>query len=99
MPHTAELQRQIEDLAMRLVVDDPAGENKSSDAWLSGLERIQRTATAEHARPVADAAAAMMEAIRAGNDVQVNIPRQSRGPYYLSRSKRLWGSLRGPEHL
>jgi two-component system chemotaxis sensor kinase CheA len=72
MPHTAELQRQIEDLAMRLVVDDPAGEKKTggSNAWLSGLERIQRTAAAEHARPVADAAAAMMEAIRAGNDVQ-----------------------------
>ncbi len=62
MSHSNDLQRKIEDLALRLVVGqaDTDGAN-----WLEGLRDIHATAEREHAAPVASAAAALMETFEA----------------------------------
>jgi len=62
MSHSNDLQRKIEDLALRLVVGqaDTDGAN-----WLEGLRDIHLAAEQEHAGPIASAAAALMETIEA----------------------------------
>src|SRR6476619_5257384 len=77
MPHSAELRRQVEQLAVHLMVDDPNSGKGASDrgGWVSDLEKIQRSATAERAVDVAAAAVAMIEAIQVGGDVQQSMAR------------------------
>src|SRR5437016_4148779 len=75
MPHSADLRRQVEDLAVRVVVEDTAGGAAETLAWLSNLERIRQLAATEKAGEVADAATAMMTAIQAGADAQEGLAR------------------------
>jgi two-component system chemotaxis sensor kinase CheA len=59
---SGELRREIEDLALRLVVSDPKGENGA--AWIPALERIRESANREHAHGVSSAASGILENLR-----------------------------------
>jgi two-component system chemotaxis sensor kinase CheA len=61
---TGELRRQIEDLALQLVVGEPENSTQAS-LWMPVLERISATASREHVEPVVKAAAALGETLRA----------------------------------
>ena len=61
MASSAELRRQVESLAMRLVVDGPG----SADEWTASLERIRGLAEREGSAAVAEAAARLTAAGRA----------------------------------
>ena len=70
MPETETLRREIEDLAMRLVVAQPglAGSHEGSIAeWVTSLERIAAAARGEGADQVVDIAANAIDALRADN--------------------------------
>src|SRR4051794_27101807 len=64
MASSAELRRQVEGLAMRLVVDGPG----STDDWTASLERIRALAEREGSASVAEAAAQLAGAPRASLD-------------------------------
>jgi len=59
-----ELVRQIEDLALRLVVDDASGSD--ARAWLPDLQKLHACAVRLGAQPVARAAAGVLNALTAG---------------------------------
>jgi two-component system chemotaxis sensor kinase CheA len=61
MPHSAELRQEIEDLALRLVVDETPGAD-----WSPALDRIQSLAAREQAGPVTAAATELAETIGRG---------------------------------
>jgi two-component system chemotaxis sensor kinase CheA len=61
---TGELRRQIEDMALQLVVGEPENSAQAS-AWLPLLEKISATAAREHVEPVVSAVAALGETLRA----------------------------------
>jgi two-component system chemotaxis sensor kinase CheA len=65
MPGVTELKRQIEDLALQLVMAEP-GERPGSEAppWMSILERVRETAERERAPRASAAAAALLETVR-----------------------------------
>jgi two-component system chemotaxis sensor kinase CheA len=66
MPDLADLRRQIEELALQLVMAEPDKIPAGAAApWGPALERLRDTAERERAGPVAAAAAALMEAGRA----------------------------------
>ncbi len=62
MSHSPELRQQIEDLALRLVVDDAAAGTPPS-AWIPALERIRDSALRGRAEGVAAAAVAILDGI------------------------------------
>jgi two-component system, chemotaxis family, sensor kinase CheA len=64
MPYSTELRRNVEDLALKLVMEPPpAGEAAPvTSGWLAELERIRSLALAEKAQAVADRAVAAIEA-------------------------------------
>ena len=64
MNQTGELRRQIEDMALQLVVGEPENSAQAS-AWLPLLEKISATAAREHVEPVVSAVAALGETLRA----------------------------------
>jgi two-component system chemotaxis sensor kinase CheA len=57
-----ELAQQIEDLALRLVVD-AEGSGDDASAWLPALQKIHQCAAGLNAQPVVDAASAALEAL------------------------------------
>jgi two-component system chemotaxis sensor kinase CheA len=61
---TGELRRQIEDMALQLIVGEPENSAQAS-AWLPLLEKISATAAREHVEPVVSAVAALGETLRA----------------------------------
>jgi two-component system chemotaxis sensor kinase CheA len=63
MPQSAELRRQIEDLAVRLVILEPETGTSASD-WMPALERIRESAQRDRADDVVRAADTFMDAIR-----------------------------------
>lgn len=67
MSHSPELRRQIEELALRLVVEDSATAMQAA-AWIPALERIHESALREQAGQVSAAAAAILELIRGGGE-------------------------------
>ena len=74
MPQSTELRRQIEDLALRLIIGEPETGTSASD-WMPALERIRESARRDRADVVVRAAGTFMDAIReaegpgeAGND-------------------------------
>ena len=64
MHQTGELRRQIEDMALQLVVGEPENSSKAS-AWMPVLEKISATAAREHVESVVGAAAVLGETLRA----------------------------------
>jgi two-component system chemotaxis sensor kinase CheA len=62
MSHSDELRRKIDDLALRLVVEEPG----AAGPWAAELERIRQMALEENSGPVAAAAAGALEGIRGG---------------------------------
>ena len=64
MNQTDELRRQIEDMALQLVVGEPENGTKAS-AWMPTLEKISATAAREHAESVVGAVAVLGETLRA----------------------------------
>jgi two-component system chemotaxis sensor kinase CheA len=65
MPGLTELKRQVEELALQLVMAEPAEQPEgAAPAWLPVLERLRETAERERAAPVAAAAAAILETLR-----------------------------------
>lgn len=65
MPDMAELRRQIEELALQLVMAEPDKIPAGAAApWAPALERLRETAERERAGQVAEAAVALMEAAR-----------------------------------
>src|SRR5579863_8131100 len=63
MPQSAELRRQIEDLALRLVIGESETGTCASD-WMPALERIRESAQRDRTDHVVRAAGAFMDAIR-----------------------------------
>jgi two-component system chemotaxis sensor kinase CheA len=63
MPQSAELRRQIDDLALRLVIGEPETGTSASD-WIPALERIRESARRDRADVVVRAAGTFMDAIR-----------------------------------
>ena len=61
MPQPPELRQQIDDLALHLVLGEPAG----SEDWLVALEQIRKTAAQANAPSVAAEAGAVLQAMRA----------------------------------
>ncbi|MCU1238442.1 MAG: CheA signal transduction histidine kinase [Candidatus Solibacter sp.] len=59
---SGELRREVEDLALRLVVGDPDGE--SAMAWVPALEKLRERAQREQAPAVSAAATGLMENLR-----------------------------------
>jgi hypothetical protein len=55
---TGELRRQIEDMALQLVVGEPENSARSS-AWMPVLEKISATAAREHVESVVRAVAGL----------------------------------------
>jgi two-component system chemotaxis sensor kinase CheA len=66
MPHSPELRQQIEDLALRLVVEDTT--TQTAAWWIPALERIRDSAQREQASRVSAAAAAILDGIRPAGD-------------------------------
>ncbi len=64
MNQTGELRRQIEDMALQLVVGEPES-GASPSVWMPALEKISATATRQHADSVVRAVAVFGEALRA----------------------------------
>ena len=64
MNQTDELRRQIEDMALQLVVGD-SQDTASASAWMQVLEKIAAVAARERAESVISAAAALGETLRA----------------------------------
>ena len=63
MNQTGELRRQIEDMALQLVVGEP--ENcANASAWMRTIEKISAAAAREHADPVVRAATVLGETLR-----------------------------------
>jgi len=62
MPQSTELRRQIEDLALRLVIGESETGTRASD-WMPALERIRENAQRDRADDVVRAAATLMDAI------------------------------------
>jgi two-component system chemotaxis sensor kinase CheA len=60
MPHSEDLRRKIEDLALRVVMEEPA----ATGDWSAELEQIRQMASRENAAPVAAAASAALEAMQ-----------------------------------
>ena len=65
MSYSAELHHKIEDMALRLVVGHPdrGDDTPESDCWIGELRGVRAAAEREQAGPVANAAAALIEAI------------------------------------
>lgn len=63
MPHSEDLRRKIDDLALRVVMEEPA----AAGQWAEEAEQIRRMALQENAGPVAAAAAGVLEAVRGGS--------------------------------
>ncbi|HLK64413.1 MAG TPA: chemotaxis protein CheA [Bryobacteraceae bacterium] len=63
MPQSAGLRRQIEDLALKLVIGEPESCAEVSD-WLTALARLQQTAQEEKSTHVALAAGDVIDALR-----------------------------------
>jgi two-component system chemotaxis sensor kinase CheA len=76
MPDLSELRREVEDLALQLVMAD-AGERPGGapEEALATLERISRIAAREHAGEAVAAASALREALRAGGGVDEGMAR------------------------
>jgi len=70
VPHSAELRQQIEDLALRLVVDDP-GIAPAQSQWLPSLANIRDRALREQASRVAAAATALIDALEGAENGEV----------------------------
>ena len=66
MPHSEELRRTIDDLALRIVMEEPA----AAAQWAEEAERIRQMALRENAGPVAEAAAGLRETVRGGSGDQ-----------------------------
>jgi two-component system, chemotaxis family, sensor kinase CheA len=64
VPHSAELRRQIEDLALQLVVADPSGRAAPSQ-WKKALAGIREQALRDQASQVAAAASALIDSLSA----------------------------------
>jgi two-component system chemotaxis sensor kinase CheA len=66
VPELAELRRQVEELALRMVVADPAAAEYAAamQDWIAPLERIREDAAKSQAPQVAAAAAATIESVR-----------------------------------
>ena len=64
MNQAGELRQQIEDMALQLVVGEPASSANPS-AWMPALEKISAAASREHADTVGRAVAVFAEALRA----------------------------------
>ncbi len=60
---SAELRRDIEELALRLVVGEPEGENGAAE-WLPALEKIRELAQREQASGVSAALASLLDNLR-----------------------------------
>jgi two-component system chemotaxis sensor kinase CheA len=69
LARSGELQQQIEDLALRLVVENTQ-DGMEASAWLSALEQIRETAVREQAPQVAGAASAAIDAVRRAQDCE-----------------------------
>jgi len=67
MPHSPELRRQIEDLALRLVVED-SDDGRPASVWIPALEQIRDSALREQAGPVSAAATAILDEINAAGE-------------------------------
>jgi two-component system chemotaxis sensor kinase CheA len=67
MPQSAELRRQIEDLALRLVIAEPEPGTSASE-WIPALERVRESARRDRADDVVRVAGAFMDAIRQAED-------------------------------
>jgi hypothetical protein len=61
---TGELRRQIEDMALQLVVGEPENSARSS-AWMPVLEKISATAAREHVESVVNAVAVLGQTLQA----------------------------------
>src|ERR1039457_6907722 len=64
MNQTGELRRQIEDMALQLVVGEPENSAQPS-AWMPALERLSAIAAREHVDSVVSAVAILGETLRA----------------------------------
>jgi two-component system chemotaxis sensor kinase CheA len=66
VPELVELRRQVEELALRMVVADPAATEYAATMqdWIAPLERIREDAATSQAPLVAAAAAATIESVR-----------------------------------
>ena len=74
MAGLTELKRQIEELALQLVMAEPG----QSPAWAAALDRLRETAERERAPQVAAAAGAVLDAVRASGgaaDIQEGMAR------------------------
>src|SRR6185369_8397765 len=68
MSHSTDLRRQIEDLALKLVIQDSEAGMAASD-WLPALEQISAAAERDRADDVCRVAAAVMNTLRETEDV------------------------------
>jgi two-component system chemotaxis sensor kinase CheA len=59
MPHSDDLRQRIDDLALRVVMEEPAPPGQ----WAAEVERIRQMAAQENSGPVAEAAAAVLEEV------------------------------------
>jgi two-component system chemotaxis sensor kinase CheA len=82
MPIPAELRQQVDDLAVRLMVDGPGSESQ----WIASLERVQALAAASAVPEAATLAAGIAEALRQGSTEPLD-----------SRLAALQQSLEAPE--
>jgi two-component system chemotaxis sensor kinase CheA len=69
MAHPPELRQLIDDLALRVVLEEPS----ASQAWIADLEKIRRAATQWNASPVAAAAGALLEKMRDPREQTVDL--------------------------
>jgi two-component system chemotaxis sensor kinase CheA len=72
MPHSDHLRRRIDDLALRVVMEEPA----ATGQWTTELEGIRQLALEENAGPVAVAAAAVLETVRGGSADQARLQQE-----------------------
>ena len=78
MTPTNQLRRQVEDLALRLVVEDPESSDSAiAESWMPALRQIRDEAASQGAPAVAEAARGIMDGFSAGvaGDLQQGILR------------------------
>ncbi len=62
MPGASDLRQKIEDLALRLVIEEPGG----AAGWIAALDAVREAAVQQNAAGVAAEAAALLEALHSG---------------------------------
>jgi two-component system chemotaxis sensor kinase CheA len=72
MPHPDDLRRRIDDLALRVVMEEPA----ATGQWTAELERIREMALEQDAGPVAAAAASALDAVLGGPADQARLQQE-----------------------